>query len=402
MANMVGGLFPELAGALAANPLADAYKPISDPMAAYTGLIGGAGAELRQSVGQAFGQQTPQEQLRSIVQAVQQRADLTTPEGLIELANQLNANPQFSGFALNIRQQAAKLAAEGRKENLETELTQTRIAGEKARIKESEERATKLGQEINREEQLRKALADLPDNPTEQQLLSVYRRFGSADAQARAIQASLDRKNALAAKQAADAGPTAGYIGKSGAYRNQFGDVISATEMKKQRDNFEASQDLLARLNKIDAKDIKESKALFDYTTSDISKSVAGTLSEKTLQAQTRIAASQLLEQINKLPPGSASDADIRLAAKNFPGYSNPEALARWVNDTKELLQGSMERQIELYGFRPRVKSTGRIELKPQTQAGQPAATQAAPMAPGRPRATKRWDEATQSLVDVQ
>lgn len=132
MANTVGGLFPELAGALAANPLADAYKPISDPMAAYTGLIGGAGAELRQSVGQAFGQQTPQEQLRSIVQAVQQRADLTTPEGLIELANQLNANPQFSGFALNIRQQAAKLAAEGRKAAREEALTASQIEENKA------------------------------------------------------------------------------------------------------------------------------------------------------------------------------------------------------------------------------------------------------------------------------
>jgi hypothetical protein len=83
MANTVSGLFPELAGALAANPLADAYKPVADPLASYAGLIGGTGAQLRQSIGQAFGQQTPQEQLRNIVQSVQQRADLGTPEGLV-------------------------------------------------------------------------------------------------------------------------------------------------------------------------------------------------------------------------------------------------------------------------------------------------------------------------------
>lgn len=127
MANTVSGLFPELAGALAANPLADAYKPVSDPLAAYTGLISGTGAQLRQSIGQAFGQQTPQEQLRSIVQSVQQQADLTTPEGLLQLANELNKNPQFSGMALSMRQEAAKVAAERKAAGLKEQLTKSQI-----------------------------------------------------------------------------------------------------------------------------------------------------------------------------------------------------------------------------------------------------------------------------------
>jgi hypothetical protein len=130
MANTVSGLFPELAGALAANPLANAMRPVADPLAAYGGLITGAGAQLQQSIGKAFGQQTPQEQLQSIVQSVQQRADLGTPEGLLDLANELNQVPQFSGFALGMRQEAAKMARE--QARIEAEVGLKRAQAEKA------------------------------------------------------------------------------------------------------------------------------------------------------------------------------------------------------------------------------------------------------------------------------
>lgn len=79
------------------------------PLQAYSGLISGTGASLQQNITSAFGQQTPQQALSSIIQRTQQEADLSTPEGLVQLANNLNQLPQFSGIALAMRQEAAKL-----------------------------------------------------------------------------------------------------------------------------------------------------------------------------------------------------------------------------------------------------------------------------------------------------
>lgn len=159
-----------------------------------------------------------------------------------------------------------------------------------------------------------------------------------------------------------------GFIGKTGAYRNQFGEVIPATEMSKQRQGFVQAQDLLAKLNKIDYSTVKKAESPFDYTEPGITKSIGSQIASSTVNAQTTIAASQLLEQIEKLPPGSASDADMRAAVRDFPGYGDAENLANWVNRTKETLAESLARQSELYGFPVQVKPTPRIGPKKKEQ----------------------------------
>ncbi len=88
-------------------------QPVAaDPLQAFSGLISGTGTSLQQNITSAFGQMTPQQALSGIVQRTQQEADLGTPEGLIQLANNLNQLPQFSGMALAMRQEAAKLGQE--------------------------------------------------------------------------------------------------------------------------------------------------------------------------------------------------------------------------------------------------------------------------------------------------
>lgn len=84
----------------------------SDPMQAFSGLIGRTGGSLQQNITGAFGQQTPQQALSGIVQRTQQEADLGTPEGLVQLANNLNQLPQFAGIAMSLRQEANKMAQE--------------------------------------------------------------------------------------------------------------------------------------------------------------------------------------------------------------------------------------------------------------------------------------------------
>lgn len=161
-----------------------------------------------------------------------------------------------------------------------------------------------------------------------------------------------------------------GFIGKTGAYRNQFGEVIPGSEMQKQRTGFQAAEDLLNNINKITSTDIRKAEAKIDYTQGEARKAVAGTFFKGVLDAQTKIAASQLLQQIESLPPGSASDADMRAAARAFPGYSDATALLNWVNRTKATLEQSLTRQSEQYGFSRRVRATSPLEFGARTGAG--------------------------------
>lgn len=170
-------------------------------------------------------------------------------------------------------------------------------------------------------------------------------------------------QKAKAAGEAADQKP--GFIGKTGAYRNQYNEVIPGAEMSKQRKGFQAGEDLLNKLNTIDYTDVVNAESMFDYASGgETKKAIGSKLDKKTVDAQTKIAAAQLLQQINSLPPGSASDADMRQAAKEFPGYGDATNLANWVNRTKQTLQNSLERQADQYGFSQRIKSSGNIGPK--------------------------------------
>ena len=84
------------------------------------------------------------------------------------------------------------------------------------------------------------------------------------------------------------------------------------------------------------------------------------------------------MEQIGQLPPGSASDADMRASMKTFPGYSDPDALAAWVNETKRKLERTINVGVTQYGFTPNVKITGPIDLtKKKTSTATPASSDA-------------------------
>jgi hypothetical protein len=60
------------------------------------------------------------EQVQGVVQSLQQQGvDMATPEGMIQLAGELNKNPEFSGMALALRQQATQMQAKARRAILE-------------------------------------------------------------------------------------------------------------------------------------------------------------------------------------------------------------------------------------------------------------------------------------------
>jgi hypothetical protein len=223
---------------------------------------------------------------------------------------------------------------------------------------------------VSQDEKLREALSKLPENATDAQYLQVFRQFGSPDQQARAIEAAAARRERLAAKTAGEGDGLGkpGPVGKGGAYRDISGTIFGPTEMKPIRQEFEGAQKLLDTLNQVKASDVKDAESIIDWTTKGETKALA---SKKTLMAQTKIAASQLMEQIGQLPPGSASDADMRASMKSFPGYSNAEALAEWVNETKRKLQFNINRGQDQFGFKSRVEPTPPLDLKKKKPTGQ-------------------------------
>jgi hypothetical protein len=149
----------------------------------------------------------------------------------------------------------------------------------------------------------------------------------------------------------------AGPVGKSGAWRDADGIVYSAAEMKKQREGFQGAEKLLENLNSIKETDVKNAESWIDWTQGENRKQIGGKVAAKTIAAQAKINASQLLKQIESLPPGSASNADMIAAKSSFPGYGDAKILQQWINDTRTLLQNSLNRQAEQYGFKQRVPS---------------------------------------------
>lgn len=355
--NIVGGLFGVDPMALQRqqqlNDQSQAFRYAQlDPMqqAKFSQFQGGA--TLGRAAGGLLGLEDPELVKASKIKQIVANIDISTPAGLRQLAAEIKS------FA---PQEALMASAEADKR----EQTGLGLQKTKADIAKAELSAAN-------EEKLRAELAGLGPNPAEQQVLSVVQKYGSPDKILQILTQSQDRRAALAAKTAAGAGEggvgTPGPVGKSGAYRDITGQILGPTEMKIVRSEFETNQRLLKTLNDVDATDVKNAESYVDWTTKAEAKALA---SKATLNAQSKIAASQLLEQINQLPPGSASDADMRAAMKSFPGYSDPEALAAWVNRTKERLQFHIGRSSEQFGFKPSVTATAPIDLsKKAAKAG--------------------------------
>lgn len=282
------------------------------------------------------------------VRELSSQFDMTSADGLRQFAQAV------APFAPDVAQQAVQRSDQLRTSSLTARKTEMDIAGTERKIEQ--------------DEKLRVALAALPANATEEQYLAVFRQFGSPDQQSRVIQASINRKADLAAKASAEGSiGTAGAVGKTGAYRDISGTVYGPTEMKTIRGEFKGSQDLLDTLNQITPQDVKNSESFVDWTTK--SSEVKSLATKKTLTAQSKIALSQLMQQIESLPPGSASDADMRAAMKNFPGYSDPDALASWINDTKAKLQRNLGRISDQFAFKQTITSSGNIDLKAKPAA---------------------------------
>ena len=286
------------------------------------------GQLIGRGVGALLGAQDPELQKITQIKQLSSQFDLTTPTGMREFAKSLQQ------IAPNESMMAAKRADE------------MALAGQQL--------ATQRSQEIrNLREPTRTAFSQLvASGKYTPASIAVYEK-----SQDPADLVLVEKKTK--GDGSGDGTGVAGPVGKSGAYRDADGIVYSATEMAKQRAGFQALEKLADNLNSITEVDIKNAESFFDYTQGETLKTIGGKVSPKTISAQAKINASQLLKQIESLPPGSASNADMIAAKSSFPGYGDARNLSRWVTDTKKLLADSMKRQSEQYGFKTKVTVTG-------------------------------------------
>lgn len=351
MADIINGLFgvdpaqyqqqQQLAQASANMKLAQ-----MDPLQARKFSVMQAGTDLGNLGMNLLGIQDPMMQKATMAKQLASQFDLTTSDGLKQYAQALaqQGAPDLAQMAFARSQEVEKTTLSNRKLTAETEKIELSAA---------------------QEEKLRKELAALGPMATEKDIINVVSRYGSPDKILSVLTGSLDRRARIAAASAGEGGVgQAGPVGKAGAYRDINGMVHGVGEMKIVNEEFRGAEKLMQTLNDITATDVKNAKSFVDWT--ERGSTAKAFASSKTLQAQSKIAASQLMQQIESLPKGSASDADMRAAMKNFPGYSDPAALAEWVNETKIKLQRSLTRLSDQFGLRTNITSSGKIDLKAQ------------------------------------
>lgn len=344
MADIVGSLFgvtPQMIQAENVAPIfrrAEAFANLTPMQQAQFGIYSG-GAMLGQGLGSLLGGEDPRlvqaKQMQQVKEWITQNGvDINSPEGLAQAAQYANSIGATEG-AMVLGQQS------------------TALRQQQATASRTEQQAAREEQRFKLEDKLRSELEALGFNPSEEQVIGVVTKYGDPTQ----ILKILEAKAAKTAEEGT-AG-VAGPVGKGGAYRDISGNVLGASEMAKNRQEFETLQRAYGQMSKITGEDTQRAESWVDWTTKGTTtKKLA---SEGVVDAQTKVAANQLLEQIQNLPPGAASDADMKAAASSFPGYGSKKDLDAWVNRTKEKLQEYITRMSDRFGWKPTVKFTAPI-----------------------------------------
>jgi hypothetical protein len=152
-----------------------------NPAARGAALTYGGAKGLGSAIGGAMGIEDPQLKLISARNTIAQQIDQTNPESILKGAQMLaQAGDQQGAFAL---------AQYARQSQSEMALTQQRKAAEQASLATT----AKTQLSIKQEEQLRDELSKLPQNASQDDVLSIVTKYGSPDKVLAALQASADR-----------------------------------------------------------------------------------------------------------------------------------------------------------------------------------------------------------------
>ena len=146
-------------------------------------------------------------------------------------------------------------------------------------------------------------------------------------------------------------------VGQEGGY-NKKGDwitpnntFIGKSEVAKDREIAFTADQVRQGLKQITSEDVKKASSVFgNLTTGGPLSYAAKQLGSEAVSAQTKINASSVMQILQNLPPGPASDKDIENARSTFPGYGNERALNDWIKNTRETLDRKVNSLNQKYG----------------------------------------------------
>ena len=142
-----------------------------------------------------------------------------------------------------------------------------------------------------------------------------------------------------------------GHFNKKGDYIAPGGVFIGKTEVAKDREIARAANELRQGLKQLSPEDIKATESVLgDVTQSGFKKYIASQMKNPALAAQAKVNTSSVMQTLQNLPPGPASDKDIMQAKSSFPGYGNAKDLQDWVNNTNSLLERKIGNVNSKYG----------------------------------------------------
>jgi hypothetical protein len=126
---------------------------------------------------------------------------------------------------------------------------------------------------------------------------------------------------------------------------------IGKSEVSKDREIAFTADQVRQGLKEISPEDVKKASSVFGTVTgSGPINYLAQQLGNEAVAAQTKINASTVMQILNNLPPGPASDKDIENAKSTFPGYGNEKALNEWIKNTKNSLDRKVNSLNQKYG----------------------------------------------------
>ena len=288
------------------------------------------------ALGGIFGMEDPQLKMVRDVTQMRQGFDTTTPEGLQAFSQALAAKgyTDLSVQAMDKANQLMKTGAE----------------------------AQTAKQKIDQEKKLREELNTLGPDATDEDVLRVVRKYGTPDQVMKAVQASMDKKNALAMKAGlagagkqdivSNNGVKAGYVDAKGNFFNNQGKKISDKELQDAQKSHDAASDLLYKLQNITEGDIKNAYgSLADYTTLPGGKLLG---SETTVSAQTKINEVGIRNVLNNLSQlkGASSDKEMAQMIKDFPGFqAEPATMKKWMDRAVATTNRFLQRSEQRYGY---------------------------------------------------
>jgi hypothetical protein len=144
---------------------------------------------------------------------------------------------------------------------------------------------------------------------------------------------------------------TEGRFNKKGDYIAPGGVYIGKSEVAKDREIARSANELRQGLKQLTPEEIKATGSILgDVNAGGPISYLAKQFKNPAVAAQAKVNASAVMQTLQNLPPGPASDKDILQAKSSFPGYGNPDDLQEWVNNTQAMLDRKISNVNQKYG----------------------------------------------------